>query len=404
MKVYVEYNSENDEKLTNEAFEGVKKERKEGMSGYYELPDVSVEIIEKIKKSDFAEFDTVAVIGIGGSSLGTKAVDTFLKHKNKKEIIFLENPDPVDLKAKVSYLKTKKPLFIVISKSGRTIETLSIFKLIYKEFDFQKNKERFIAISDANSHLHQFAQKEGIKHFEIPANVGGRFSVLSAVGIVPLSLAGYDTHELLKGAGEIRDLFFEKKEESILKKAVFVAKNWEKYRMNVLFSYGNFFEDFNKWYVQLWGESLGKIDKNGKNTGPTPIGHIGSVDQHSFLQLVVEGPKDKTLTFLCVKDLEKLTIPDISLEYLSSSDFVNGVEFGTLLNEECEATMKSVQEKNIPVDRIEIESLCEKSIGKLLFYYELFTSCTGVLLGINTYNQPGVERGKEILKTRFSNN
>ena len=173
--------------------------------------------------------------------------------------------------------------------------------------------------------------------------------------------------------------------------------------MYVVFSYSSLLERFNKWYVQLWGESLGKINKKGVRVGLTPIGLLGSIDQHSFLQLLIEGPKDKTVTFIKINNFESsLKIPNISFPYLEKTDFVNSITFNELINAQCDATRESVVRSGIDVDEIILEKLNEKDVGALLMYYELLTSAVGALFEINTYNQPGVELGKNILKTKFN--
>ncbi len=401
----IEMDSDTKNMMAN-AYGKLLHEKENGTTGYYNLPRESALLVEELSKDRlFAPFDRIAVIGIGGSSLGTKAIHSFLGPKREHiPIYFLENPDPIALRQTFAHLSKNNTLFIIISKSGKTIETISIFKEVLRHFsiDPKNDSDRLAVITDIESPLHKFAEEYEIKSFAIPKNVGGRFSVLSGVGIVPLTLAGFDTTKLLLGAKNLVDSFFALEEEHILKKAAFIAKNWQIYRMNVLFSYADELEDFNKWYVQLWGESLGKIDSQGRNVGPTPIAHIGPVDQHSFLQLIIEGPRDKTVTFLNIEDFEEnLTIPNLSLPYLEDTDFVNGSSFARLVNEECEATLKSVQAHHIPTDRITLPFFDEESVGELIMYYELLTSSVGAMLGINTYNQPGVELGKKILRERF---
>ena len=387
---------EYDQNLAKKAFEALKKERESKAVGYYFLPDESLPLTDV---SFDKPYDTIVVIGIGGSSLGTKAIYSALHQKSKK-MIFLENPDPLELSEKFASIEPENSLIFVISKSGTTIETLSIFKAFITHFNLSIDaNERLFIITDPNSPLHQFADEHNLKVFNIPKNVGGRFSVLSAVGIVPLTLAGIDTKGLLDGARAFLYSFFEGNEEHLLYKASLFAK--QKYPINVLFSYGTFLEHFTKWYVQLWAESLGK-SKNNQQIGLTPVGLIGSVDQHSFLQLIIEGPRDKTVTFLKIKDFQNdLFIPNLHLDYLQKSDFVNGRSFNELLNGECDATKEAILAQGIPTDTIEMEQLDEESLGELIIYYELLTSAVGALLGINTYNQPGVELGKEILRQKF---
>ncbi len=398
--------------LMDEAFGCLIEEREKGVAGYYNLPEDSKMIVTEVNayassSTIVKESDTIVVIGIGGSSLGAKAIDAMLrpKYPETKRLIFLENPDPVEISQKFETIQKEKTLFIVISKSGTTIETMSIFKAVIAYFDLDlkgSDTERLIAITDEGSALCRFADQYKIKTYTIPHNVGGRFSVLSAVGMVPLSLAGYDTCSILEGGAGMVQRFFDAKEEHLLLKAGFIATHWETYRMNVLFSYGTYLEDFTKWYVQLWGESLGKVDANGKRVGPTPLGQIGSVDQHSFLQMIIEGPRDKMVTFMKIDDFEnRLTIPDITLEHIEKSNFVNGHTFNELLNAECDATCESVVQQGVPVDTITLDRLSEANIGELIFYYELLTSLVGAMLNINTYDQPGVELGKRILVQKF---
>ncbi|MRI58308.1 MAG: glucose-6-phosphate isomerase [Epsilonproteobacteria bacterium] len=388
------------EPLMQKAFESLVLERQRGVTGYYDLPFSSMRLLERIP--NYPHIKKIAIIGIGGSSLGTKAIYELLRHRiHHKEIIFLENPDPIDLEDKFSRIKKNETLFIVISKSGTTIETISIFKAAIKHFELEFQKDNLIFITDPGSPLERLGSDKGVPVYNIPPNVGGRFSVLSAVGIVPLTIAGFDTENLLLGAGKLVIDFFAHRADHILKKAAFYYSHYPDIKMNVLFSYSSMLLDFNRWYEQLWGESLGKR-KGDERIGLTPIAHIGSIDQHSFLQLLIDGPLDKSVTFLKVKEFRNhIKIPQISLPHLESTDFVNGHTFNELINKECEATMESVMMQGVPVDLIEIGSIKAKNIGELIIYYQLLTSAVGALFGIDTYNQPGVELGKKILKEKF---
>ena len=392
--------------LMENIYKALLYEKEQGITGYYTLPQESMLLVQELhNEQPFASFDTIALYGIGGSSLGTKAIDTALRPIRKaKEIIYFENPDPRTIQSNFAKLQNKEILHIVVSKSGNTIETLSQFKAALAHFhlNLKKDAKRIAIITDIDSNLHKFAKEVGIKSYAIPYNVGGRFSVLSAVGIIPLTLAGYDSTTILLAAKKMIERFFALQEEHILQKAYFIAHNWQRYPMNVLFSYADSLENFNKWYVQLWGESLGKIDRHANCVGPTPIAHIGAVDQHSFLQLLMQGPKDKTVTFIKVEDFGlDYPIPDIKLPYLETSNFVNGSSFATLITQECEATKDALLHKGIPVDILSLPKLDEEALGEIIVYYELLTSAVGVLLGINTYDQPGVELGKKILRERF---
>lgn len=389
-------------------FEAVRYEAAGGEVGYYHLPISSQPLVEELKtlyRDIDRRFNTIAIIGIGGSSLGIKAIERLLRPStpNAKKLIYLENSDPISIMQEMKQIDKFRTLFVVISKSGGTVETLSIFKRLIVSFELPlDHSDQIYVVSDENSILARFADEHHLRRFIIPTNVGGRFSVLSAVGMVPLTLAGFDTTTILKGAQTFLEQFWNRQEEHMLQKAAYYVTNSDKYPMNVLFAYSDTFEEFGKWVVQIWGESLGKRNRRGERVGLTPISLIGSVDQHSFLQLIIEGPLNKTVTFMHIEHSEDhLMIPELSLKYLEKSDFVNGKSFNELINAQCHATMQSVLQSGVSVDEIAWKQIDEASVGELILYYELLTSLSGALLEINTYDQPGVEIGKKILETQF---
>lgn len=404
------------EETMQKAFAQISQEYKSGDVGYYNLPKSSMPMIEEVeafaKSNPLLASGTirdVAVVGIGGSSLGAKAIDSLLAPRvdHHRNLHFFENSDPSNISQILSTLKKESTLFIIISKSGGTIETTSIFKTIIAHFglDLEGDDRHHVSvITDKGSNLSEFAAHYGIQEFNLAPNVGGRFSVLSAVGIVPLTLAGYDTNALLNGAGDFLNRFFDAQEGHLLEKACFYFENSKSLSINVLFAYANDLENLGKWYVQLWGESLGKINKERERVGLTPIGVIGSIDQHSFLQLLIEGPKDKTVTFIKVEDFENdLTIAEVSLKHIEKTDFINKKTFNELINAQCDATRESLIQSDVPVDGIVMEKIDSTSVGTMIIYYELLTSLIGSMLEINTYDQPGVELGKVILYKKFEN-
>ena len=241
--------------------------------------------------------------------------------------------------------------------------------------------------------------------FEIPKDVGGRFSVFSAVGLLPLAIVGIDIDELLKGTKDVHDSFFSNKEyyNRVLKKARFFTEYKNSFNINVVFSYSSRLEGFNKWYIQLWGESLGKVDINSTRQGLTPIGIIGPIDQHSFLQLIVEGKRDKTVTVVKVEDFNNdLKIPAVKLAGLEELDYLDNIEFSSLINKQADATIESINNLNdIPCDVITIDGVSERAIASLMYEYELLTSVCAKFMYINAYDQPGVESGKIILKNKL---
>lgn len=367
--------------------------------GYYHLPEQNLNFINEL--NNFLKgknFTSVVLIGIGGSNLGVKAVTSLLEDKIKIKFYFLDNVDSFSFNKVIKSISFKDTLFIISSKSGTTIETITLLKCVIDAFKIEKFDKNFIVLSDKDSSLKKFAIENSIKNFEIPTNVGGRFSVLSAIGIVPFAIANLDIKNLLKGAKDLRDEFISNSKHNILKKA-FHFINSKNIKINVLFSYCDRFKEFNAWYVQLLAESLGKISKDNIKVGITPIGLIGSIDQHSFLQLIIQGENNKSVTFIKVLDnLYRYKIPDISLNHLKKCDFVNNLDINEMLNFQCDATLKAIVSENVDCDLITIDKIDEYNIGYLIMYFEILTSCMGKLLNINTYDQPGVEIGKEILK------
>jgi len=383
-------------------FEEIVKEKEH--IGYYNL--VFSDTSEYKKYANGVKQRNIVVIGIGGSTLGTYAIYKFLKYSKNlsKKLYFLETTDPIDIKSKLENIDLEDTLFIVISKSGTTIETISIFKYINSLVKCDKNNT--LVITENDSKLNEYAKANKITSFEIPKNVGGRFSVFSAVGLVPLAIVGVDIDELLSGAREMHDSFFSKTQtyERVLKKARFFVEYKNSFNINVVFSYSSRLDGFNKWYIQLWGESLGKVDINSTRQGLTPIGIIGPIDQHSFLQLIVEGRRDKTVTVIKVEDFDSnLKIPSVRLEGLEELDYIDDIEFSSLINEQADATIDSINNLNdIPCDVITIDSVSERSIATLMYEYELLTSVCAKFMYINAYDQPGVEAGKGILKQKLN--
>ena len=371
--------------------------------GYYNLPFQNTTAFKEYART--VTQSNVVVIGIGGSTLGTYAIYKYLKHSKElsKKLFFLETTDPIDIKAKLESVDLEDTLFIVISKSGTTIETVSIFKYINSLIKCDKNNT--VIVTEYDSKLNSYAKINDMKIFEIPKNVGGRFSVFSAVGLLPLAIVGIDIDELLRGTKIAHDSFFNKEEmyERLLKKSRFLVEYKNSFNINVVFSYSSRLEGFNKWYIQLWGESLGKVDINSTRQGLTPIGIIGPVDQHSFLQLIVEGRRDKTVTVIKVDNFDNdLTIPDVQLEGLNDLDYINNLEFSSLINSQADATIESINNLNdIPCDVITIDGVCESAIASLMYEYELLTSLCAKFMYIDAYNQPGVESGKIILKNKL---
>jgi len=385
-------------KSNKDIFNKVKSER--GSVGYYTLPYQDTANIKKHAAKNNKNY--IVVLGIGGSSLGARAIYEFLLPSNNyaKELFFLDTIDPLKVNHCLKKVNLNDTHFIVISKSGDTTETIALFK--YVNSLVKMDASNCTVISEKKSSLTRFANNNNIGTFDLAENIGGRFSVFSAVGLVPLAMVGVDIDNLLNGCRCVSDSFFKQGDyyDPIIKKARFFVENKGRFNINAIFSYSSLLESFNKWYVQLWAESLGKTNINGTRQALTPIALIGPVDQHSFLQLVMDGVRDKTLTFIKIADLKDDTIiPKKSLNKLAPEN-IEGLSFNELLNKQADATIQSIEEqKDIPCDVVTISTVDEYNIAKLMFSYQLLVSCIGEFLQINTYDQPGVEHGKAILKT-----
>ena len=383
-------------KSNSEIFELVKDEREH--VGYYGLPYQDVSEIHEYAKT--INKKNIVVIGIGGSTLGARAIYDFLLPANSydKELFFLETVDPLTLNQLLGKINLADAHFVVISKSGSTIEMSSILKYLNSQIPIKKTN--CTVISGAKSKLTQFANQNNIKVFDLPENIGGRFSVFSVVGLVPLAMVGVDIDNLLNGCRRVSDSFFAKNRyyTPILEKARFHVENKSRFNINVVFSYSSTLESFNKWYVQLWAESLGKVNVNNTRQALTPVGLVGPVDQHSFLQLIMDGVRDKTVTFIKIddhKDKSVISKDQAGIFDALDGQYANGISFNDLINKQADATIESIQEQeDIPCDVMTITTVDEYNIAKLMFAYQLLVSCIGQFLQINTYDQPGVEYGK----------
>jgi glucose-6-phosphate isomerase len=368
----------------------------ESDKGFWKAPneDISdlIEFAEEIRER------CIVVIGIGGSSLGAEALYNFLnpKMEYEKKLLFLDTTDPIQLANQLEKIDLSSALFFAVSKSGTTIESVSLLKYLDSILNF--SRDNLIIITDFNSPLQQFGESRDVQVFNIPKDVGGRYSVLTPSGLLPLLAVGVDVEELLRGARDVKRRFLSGECDNLLQKASFLSKNMNRLSTNILFSYSTALKSFNDWYMQLWGESLGKNE-----IGFTPIGLIGPRDQHSFLQLLMEGKKDKTVTMLKIENMgTALSIPNSPLPHLEKLNILNGVEFLDLINLQAESIEEALTQKGVPVDILTIENISERSIGGLVFYFEILTTLVAKGIEINPYDQNGVEIGKNILKEKLT--
>lgn len=362
------------------------------------------------------KFEDVVVLGIGGSSLGPICLHDSLKHLFERELPnrthprlhVMDNIDPAFIAGIEDVIDLKKTLFIVITKSGGTPETMAQYfyfrdKCLKSDL---KEEEHFVFITDPEKGLlRQIAEADEAKDnenfvtFPVPPKVGGRFSVLTPVGLVPAALIGLDIKKLLKGARDMRDRFmsddFDKNLPFQLAAAQFLAGEKGK-PMHVLFPYSQRLIKLADWYRQLLAESIGKT----KEVGLTPLYALGATDQHSQLQLYSDGPNDKLFMFIHVDDLGP-TLPIPALDDPSVS-YLKNVSFNQLLHTEMKGTIQALTENDRPNLTIALSEVNEETLGALFMLFEASIAFLGEFYGINAFDQPGVERSK-ILTQEFLN-
>jgi glucose-6-phosphate isomerase len=399
------------------AVKGFRASYEAGKYGFPDLPanKALVKEIEAAAKRLAGSYDTVCVVGIGGSALGCWALDCGLRgpHPVQAEfsvknprLVILDNVDPDFAEQALASMKPKKTVVVVIAKSGSTAETMSSF-LIVREWMMaslgKKAAGRIIAVtSEGRGDLKVLATREGYTTFHIPENVGGRFSVFSAVGLVPAALTGVNLKKLLRGAAEMTEACWkESLEENIaLNAAVHHWLVWTKKgkTIQVAFPYSNYLWGTAFWFRQLWAESLGKKkDRTGAvvHVGQTPVAALGTTDQHSQVQLYMEGPNDKVFSFWVVEKTKKQgKIPKAKLG-LDGFDYLGGKTLGKLIDAERRATEAALATEGRPNCTFTLERVDEEHLGAFLQMMEFETAFLGVLLNIDAFDQEGVELGKK---------
>ncbi len=377
---------------------------KEGKLGFMELPGDSELLAETLRLVDTVRgyADRMIVCGIGGSSLGLRALlSAFSKILDEKaRVIVADSPDSVIISSLTRCMNPDRTSVTVITKSGGTAETLSVFLSLYRWIAESANGEKGITVitDPEKGDLRRLVCDRKWLSLPVPASVGGRFSVLSPVGLFPAAFAGTDVKALLQGAQAVAADFREKGTTSLA--AVIAAgfvSNFSRYPVHVFFPYNDRLFDTALWFSQLWAESLGKnMDLSGRPTvtGQTPLACRGPADQHSLVQLFMEGPSDKTVTILTTPpDRNAPQIPGGFEEYPSLA-YLSGLTPDELRTAEASATGRAFEENGIPVSYLEMKKLDERTLGELIMSLEIATVLVGLALDINPLDQPGVERGK----------
>lgn len=370
---------------------------------FKEIQEFADEIIESKK------FENLVVLGIGGSALGPQALIQALKsplwnelsnseRKGALKVYFIDNVDPDWANGILSHLDLEQTLFLTITKSGGTAETISAFlwaRAALKEKLGNAWKEHLVIVTDPQKGaLRKFADKEKIQSFAVPPNVGGRFSVFSAVGLVALALVGIKIEKLREGLICAYNDLIQKTDLSnnlavCLALALTHADKVLGKKINPLMPYSTHLARISDWYVQLVAESLGK----NPQVGPTPLKALGATDQHSQLQLFAEGPLDKIIFFLKVAKFENEFV--ISSEPVDGFADLAGESMARLIHAEGLGTAKALAKKGVPSLTIELPSINEQSLAYLLYAFELMTAIAGDIYEVDPFDQPGVELSKK---------
>lgn len=393
---------------------GFKKEPQ----GFFGIPDMVSEanLAEKAARAATKTGKTLIVLGIGGSDLGARAITSALTKPGKgMDVRYLSSgADPEELSALLASVDMKKCVLNVVSKSGDTVEPMSAFLVLrdrlIKRVGVKRYASHIVATTDSSRGvLHEIARREGYATLPVPEHVGGRFSALTPVGLFPAACAGIPVMRLLDGARAMRDAFVTQaasKNGALL----FAGLHHDGYtkrdqRVTVLMPYAASLCEFSFWFRQLWAESLGKARSRGGKTvhhGFTPIAAMGPADQHSQIQLYNEGPTDKIVTFLEVRNFRaELKVPKAFAD-LPPTAMLAGKKLGEIMQAERAATARSLATHGRPSGTLSISEITPESVGGLMMFFMLATAATAELLDVNAYDQPGVEEGKLLIKEALS--
>ena len=345
----------------------------------------------------FSKCKDIIIVGTGGSSLGSKMIGSIFENK-KVFIHYLENVEPSTNKKILKTINPESAGLIIISKSGETIETLSQFFFLLNKFIKDNNllkKRTLIITENKKSTLKSIQENLGLNFAEHSKTIGGRYSVFSIVGLLPSKLQHIDIEKILLGGEEVlnqltkvNDPYLFPPTQAALIHSKLLKNN---FNLNIFFTYLDSFQNFSLWLRQLWAESIGK---NG--VGSTLLNASGTVDQHSQLQLYLDGPRDKFINVVGMNRPERS--PKLSC-IINGKNFSNNLHektMGQLYFAEMQATYKTIEKKKIPLRLIEFSKIDEKTVGSLIMCFFLETIYTCFLLNINPFDQPAVEEGKKL--------
>ena len=375
-----------------------------------------IENLKALSENFRDSFEQVVVFGTGGSTLGGKTIYSACKHlnidknfnkPNKPTIIFFENIDPYSFEGLFQRFDPKKTGLIFCSKSGETPETIAHLLLSIEEFKRVKNGidigKHFITVTQPGKNsIRTISMDNEIVTIDSPSKLGGRFSAFSVNSLLPAMIAGLDVIKFREGGKSVVDQIRQTKLDGIIEPASGAAlavglSSTKGKCMSVIMTYVDRLEDLGKWYRQLWAESLGKDGK-----GSTPINALGTIDQHSQLQLYLDGPKDKWFSVISINtENTGPQFPDILID-TDDLDYLKGKKLGDLMAAEQKATIETLYKNLCPVRTFNLSKLDEFSLGSLMMHFILETLISAELMNINPFDQPAVESGKVLTRNIMS--
>ena len=401
------------------AFAAVESRRAAGEMGFFDLPgDRALAGRTREAADAFGQrFENVVVIGIGGSALGTAALGDALLLPSWNELddearghcprlYILDNPDPDSVSALLRRLDLGRTLFNVVSKSGATAETMAQFLVVWGKLEGTLGAQAMrshliVTTSLEQGTLRELADEHDLPSLPLPEAVGGRFSVLSPAGLLPAALAGIDIEAVLDGAAAVTERCdtpeLRKNPAGILATLLHLAHSERAAPVQVFMPYADRLRGFAYWLQQLWAESLGKarkLDGTRAQSGPTPLPAFGAADQHSILQLLMEGPPDKVVVFIG----REAPADDIAIPRLFGGKpalaYLGGHTLFDLLDRERRATAEALRREGRPNMTVMVDRVDARSLGGLFMLFQIAVVYAGALYGIDPLNQPGVEAGK----------
>jgi glucose-6-phosphate isomerase len=397
------------------AYRGFEDLRKSGAVGFVDLPE-NRQLLDQATRFAAAargKYDDVVILGIGGSALGPIALRTALRPSGWNmlddkarggypRLHVLDNVDPETIAALLDRLVLERSLFIVTSKSGGTAETMAQFLIVHDRILSSKldvRKQMVFVTDPKQGALRPLAERLGLPALDIPPSIGGRFSVLTPVGTLPAALIGIDVNALLAGAGQMAkrcaSAELTKNPAGIYAMLQWLADTQARKSIAVFMPYSDALRDFAAWFVQLWAESLGKKRSDGTSVGSTPIAALGATDQHAQVQLFMEGPADKTVTFVAVGQRSTDVKIPAGFADVKELGYLTGHSLGELIDIEQRATAGALARRGRPNMTIKLDRVDAAHVGELMMFLEIATAYAGQLYEIDAFNQPGVELGKQ---------